>query len=149
MKLHPDLREFIELLNFRRVDYIVVGGHAVAFHGHPRFTGDIDLLLRPSRNNALSLIDALKEFGFSELHLAAEDFTKPNTVVQLGTPPNRIDLLTSISGVDFEEARGSKVGGELDGLPIYFLVEMSCLRTNAHRDATRIWATLPNSKRSN
>ena len=121
MKLGKDLREFIELLNSRRVDYIVVGGHAVAFHGHPRFTGDIDFLLRPSSENAERLIDAVKEFGFSEMHLSLDDFTRPNTVVQLGHPPNRIDLLTSISGVDFEEAWGSRIGGELDGLPVSFL----------------------------
>ena len=121
MKLGKDLREFIELLNSRRVDYIVVGGHAVAFHGHPRFTGDIDFLLRPSSENAERLIDAVKEFGFSEMHLSLDDFTRPNTVVQLGHPPNRIDLLTSISGVDFEEAWGSRLSGELDGLPVSFL----------------------------
>lgn len=121
MKLHPDLREFIELLNSRRVDYIVVGGHAVAFHGHPRFTGDIDLLVRPSRDNGERLIDAIREFGIQELTLSADDFTRPHTVVQLGYPPNRIDLLTSISGVDFEEARNSEVGGELDGLQVVFL----------------------------
>ena len=121
MKLGKDLKEFIELLNSQKVEYIVVGGHAVAFHGHPRFTGDIDFLLRPSRENAERLIGAVKEFGFSEMRLSPDDFTRPNTVVQLGYPPNRVDLLTSISGVDFEEAWGSRLGGELDGLPVYFL----------------------------
>lgn len=121
MKLGKDLREFIELLNSRRVDYIIVGGHAVAFHGHPRFTGDIDFLLRPSQENAELLIGAIIEFGFPEIRLSAGDFTRPNTVVQLGYPPNRVDLLTSISGVDFEEAWSSRLAGELDGLPVYFL----------------------------
>jgi len=97
VKLGKDLREFIELLNSRRVDYIVVGGHAVAFHGHPRFTGDIDFLLRPSQDNVERLIGAVEEFGFSEMSLSPDDFTRPNTVVQLGYPQNRIDLLTSIS----------------------------------------------------
>lgn len=77
MKLGKDLREFIELLNSLRVEYIVVGGHAVAFHGHPRFTGDIDFLVRPSRDNADRLIDAIERFGFSELSLSAGDFTRP------------------------------------------------------------------------
>lgn len=121
MKLGKDLREFIELLNSRRVDYIIVGGHAVAYHGHPRFTGDIDFLVRPSSENAERLMDAVREFGFSDLHLSQHDFTKPNTVVQLGYPPNRVDLLTSISGVEFEEAWSTKVGADLDGLPIYFI----------------------------
>lgn len=121
MKLGKDLREFIELLNSRKVDYIVVGGHAVAFHGHPRFTGDIDFLVRCSPENAQRLLEALVEFGFSERRLSPEDLTRPNTVVQLGYPPNRIDLLTSISGVEFEEAWQGRVSGELDGLSVFFL----------------------------
>jgi hypothetical protein len=108
-------------LNSRKVDYIVVGGHAVAFHGHPRFTGDIDFLLRPTYENAERLIGAVREFGFSDLPLSPEDFSKPSTVVQLGYPPNRVDLLTSISGVDFDQAWGGRVAGELDGLPVFFL----------------------------
>ena len=121
MKLAKDLREFIELLNSRRVDYIVVGGHAVAFHGHPRFTGDIDFLLRPSSENAERVINAVEAFGFSPPGLSPEDFVRESTVVQLGYPPNRIDLLTSISGVPFEEAWSGKLSGELDGLPVFFL----------------------------
>jgi len=121
VKLAKDLREFIELLNSRRVDYIVVGAHAVAFHGHPRFTGDIDFFVRPSPENAVRLIESIKEFGFSNLQLSPDDFRRPNTVVQLGSPPNRIDLLTSISGVDYEEAWSTKATGELDGLRVFFL----------------------------
>jgi len=121
VKLQKDLREFIELLNSLKVDYVVVGGHAVAFHGHPRFTGDIDFLVRPTRENAERLLRALRAFGFSDLALSPGDFTRPNAVVQLGLPPNRIDLLTSISGVDFVEAWNGKVDGDLDGLPVSFL----------------------------
>lgn len=121
MKLGKDLREFIELLNSRRVEYIIVGGHAVAFHGHPRFTGDIDFFLRPSRENAELLIGVVMEFGFANTALSPDDFMRPNTVVQLGYPPNRVDLLTSISGLDFEEAWSSRLAGELDGFPVYFL----------------------------
>ena len=121
MKLGKDLRKFIELLNSQKVDYIVVGVHAVAFHGHPRFTGDIDFLIRPSRENAARLIGAMAEFGFSEMKLSPDDFIPPNTVVQLGHPPNRIDLLTSISGVAFEEAWESRLSGDLDAIAVYFL----------------------------
>ena len=121
MKLQQDLREFIELLNSLGVDCIVIGGHAVAYHGHPRFTGDIDFLVRPTRENADRLLETLRAFGFSELALSADDFTRPGAVIQLGRPPNRIDLLTSISGVEFEEAWNSRLGGELDGLPVSFL----------------------------
>ena len=121
MKLGKDLREFIELLNSLKVDYIVVGGHAVAFHGHPRFTGDIDLLVRLSPENSERLIDAVKKFGLEDFGLSAADFMQPGLIVQLGHPPNRIDLLTSISGVDFDEAWDNKIGGDLDGLPVFYL----------------------------
>lgn len=128
MKLQRDLREFIELLNSRRVDYIVVGGHAVAFHGHPRFTGDIDFFVRPTPDNAARLVEALHDFGFGGTGLTVEDFTRPNRVIQLGKVPNRIDLLTTISGVDFEEAWQAKVGAELDSIPVSFLGYYQLLR---------------------
>lgn len=121
MKLQKDLREFIELLSSSEVDFIIIGGHAVAFHGHPRFTGDIDFLVRSTPENAERIIVALKAFGFGEIGLSSEDFTRHGSVVQLGRPPNRIDLLTSISGVDFEEAWEGRVAGELDGLAVFFL----------------------------
>lgn len=121
MKLQQDLREFIALLNSHRVESLVVGGHAVAFHGHPRFTGDIDFLIRPSVQNATHVLEALRAFGFGDLSLSVDDFVKLGNVVQLGRPPNRIDLLTSISGVDFEDAWTSRVQAELDGLPVCFL----------------------------
>lgn len=121
MKLPNDLREFIALLNSRKVDYVVVGGHAVAFHGHPRFTNDLDFLVRPERQNAERLLAVLDEFGFGELPLSVQDFERPGMVVQLGRSPNRIDLLTAISGVSFDAAWQSRVTGQLDGLPVCFL----------------------------
>ena len=78
MKLHKDLREFIELLNSHKVDYIVVGGHAVAFHGYPRFTGDIDFFVRPTLENGKLLIQVLDAFGFGGVGLQAETFIEPN-----------------------------------------------------------------------
>ena len=121
MKLQQDLREFVALLNSHDVEFLVVGGHAVAFHGHPRFTGDIDFLMRPSFRNATQVLNVLRAFGFGDLSLSVEDFVKPGNVVQLGRPPNRIDLLTSISGVEFDDAWLSRVRAELDGLPVCFL----------------------------
>lgn len=128
MRLQKDLREFIELLSSRAVDCIVVGGHAVAFHGHPRFTGDIDFLIRPSIANARRVMEALHAFGFSHLNLTAEDLTLPDVVVQIGRPPNRIDLMTSISGVGFDEAWSGKELGELDGLPVFLLGREALLK---------------------
>ena len=121
MKLLQDLREFVELLSSQKVEFLVVGGHAVAFHGHPRYTGDIDLFVRPTPENAERIIEALQEFGFAELEIDVDDLTRPNSIVQLGRPPSRIDLLTSISGVDFESAWGSRVPAELDSLPVSFI----------------------------
>lgn len=121
MKLHSDLRAFVELLNSRGVEYVVVGGHAVAFHGHPRFTGDIDFLIAATSDNASRVLACLAEFGFPDLGIAGDDLLQPGQVIQLGRPPNRIDLLTSISGVEFDEAWRTRVHGTLDGLPVAYL----------------------------
>lgn len=104
MELNKDFKEFLELLNKHHVDYMVVGGFALAFHGAPRYTGDIDIWIRSSKENADLLIKALCEFGFALPELTAADFCKPDQIVQLGLPPVRIDILTSISGVSWSEA---------------------------------------------
>lgn len=112
-QLQSDLSEFIALLNSGRVEYVVVGGHAVAFHGHPRLTGDIDFFVRATPENADRLLAVLAEFGFGEMGLTKGELTVPDKVVQLGRPPNRIDLLTSISGVTFDEAWKTRAEGQL------------------------------------
>jgi hypothetical protein len=104
MELNSDFKEFLELLNKHSVEYMVVGGFALAFHGAPRYTGDIDIWVRSDPENANLLIQALKEFGFSLPELTADDFCVADQIVQLGLPPVRIDLLTSISGVTWSEA---------------------------------------------
>lgn len=138
-KLQTDLREFIELLNSHRVDYLVVGGHAVAFHGHPRFTGDIDLFVRATSENAHRIMDVLQAFGFGGIGVVTEDFLAPDHVVQLGRPPARIDLLTSIAGVDFDAAWDSRVPAPLDGQPVNFLGWEDLIRNKkaADRDKDR------------
>ncbi len=113
-KLQADLREFIGLLNSHKVDYLVVGGHAVAFHGHPRFTGDIDFLIRTTPSNAHRVLDVLNAFGFGTLGIAESDLLEPGRIVQLGHPPNRIDILTSIAGVDFDSAWEGRVQTAMD-----------------------------------
>lgn len=120
-QLQSDLSEFVELLNSRRVEYLVVGGHAVAFHGHPRLTGDIDFFLRATRENAERVLAVLKDFGFGALELCADDLIAPERIVQLGRPPNRIDLLTSISGVSFDAAWATRVAGDLGGHTVNFI----------------------------
>jgi predicted nucleotidyltransferase len=121
MKLHKDLREFVALLNSAGVRYVIVGGHAVAFHGHPRYTGDIDFFIERSEDNAARVEKVLRDFGFGQTGFQAKDFLEPESVVQLGRPPNRIDLLTTISGVSFPEAWANRVSGLLDDIPVSFL----------------------------
>jgi hypothetical protein len=121
MQLSRDLREFVELLNSNGIEYLVVGGFAVAWHGYARFTADMDLLVRPDRSNAERVVKALRDFGFSSLGISEEDLTHPGRIVQLGVKPNRIDLITSIAGVTFEEAWASRVAGALEGLQVTYI----------------------------
>lgn len=118
MNLEDDLREFIELLNALEVRYIIVGAFALAYHGYPRYTGDIDLFIERSSENAQAIMHAIQQFGFGDLGLSSEDFLQEDQVVQLGVAPNRIDLLTFLSGVEFHEAWARRVQGEMGGLSV-------------------------------
>lgn len=115
--LNRDFKEFAQCLAARCVEYLLVGGYALAAHGHPRYTGDIDFWVRPSAENMARLLQALDDFGFGSLGLKVADFD-PDTVVQLGHPPGRIDLLTAMDGVVFDDcyARRQRVG--IDGLEL-------------------------------
>jgi hypothetical protein len=121
MPLTKDWREFIELLNSNGVDFLIVGAVAVAWHGHPRFTGDIDFLVRPTPANAACVVDVLRQFGFSQLGITPSDLVHPDRILQLGCPPNRIDILTSISGVPFDDAWAGRIQGEMDGVIANFI----------------------------
>ena len=118
MKLQKDIHEFIALLLSRKVEFLLVGGYALAFHGAPRFTEDIDFLVLLSPENAGKLVALLDEFGFGELGLSSEDFLDADQVIQLGRAPNRIDLLTGISGVTWDQAWNSRIVANFDGLEI-------------------------------
>ena len=128
MRLNKDLREFLALLNSNRVEYLVVGAFAVAYHGFPRYTGDLDLFVRPSPDNSRRVLDALSQFGFGGLGIQAADLQCPGRVVQLGVRPNRIDLLTAISGVSFEDAWTTREVADLDGTPTQFIGRGALLR---------------------
>jgi len=121
MEVQPDFRDMLALLNNHGVEYVVVGAYALAHHGVPRNTGDIDIYIRPSQENARRVVKVLGEFGFGSLGLAESDFTQPNQVIQLGRPPVRIDLLTSISGVTWEEADRGKAPGAYGDVSISYL----------------------------
>lgn len=117
----PDFVDFIGLLNKHKVDYMVIGAHALAFHGRPRHTGDLDIWIRPSEENAKRMMSVIIEFGFGSVGLSEEDFLRDNYVTQLGYPPLRIDILNAISGVEFVEAFERKINADIEGMPINFI----------------------------
>ena len=119
--LSKDFKEFLELLNVNKVKYLVVGGYAVAFHGHPRYTKDIDVWIELSPDNANYILNALKEFGFGSLGLKPDDFLESDQIIQLGYPPNRIDILTTLKNLKFEDCYKTKVEVEIQGLHIDFI----------------------------
>ncbi len=109
---YPDFEEFLKLLNKNEVRYLVVGGYAFAVHAFPRFTNDLDIWIDADEQNGERVLKTLKEFGFQELEVAIEDLTTPDKIIQIGYPPLRIDILTSIDGVEFGEAWDQKISGE-------------------------------------
>jgi hypothetical protein len=119
--LNPDFRDMLSCLKGAGVEFIVVGAYALAAHGRPRATGDIDIWVRNSSENAQKVIGALEEFGAPLSNLSAEDFTLPDLIVQLGIEPCRIDLLTGVDGLDFDDAWRNKLALTLDGLEIFVL----------------------------
>ncbi|MGD0078881.1 MAG: nucleotidyl transferase AbiEii/AbiGii toxin family protein [Sedimentisphaerales bacterium] len=121
MEIYRDFKELLELLNAHKVEYVVVGGYALAFHGAPRVTGDIDLLVKPDTTNAKRILEALAEFGFVSLNLSEADFTTPENVVQFGVPPVRVDIMNSLTGVSWEKANADKVRGGFDKTIVHFI----------------------------
>ena len=121
MEVQPDFKDVLELFNVHRVKYIIVGGYALAFYGAPRYTGDIDILIKPDSKNAQRVLSALDDFGFGSIGLAVEDFENSDRVVQLGVPPVRIDIMTSLSGVSWEEAYSNSEEGEYGGVPVKYI----------------------------
>ena len=119
--LNQDFKEFIQLLNDNQVKYLVIGGYAVAVHGHPRYTKDIDIWIEISEENAQKLVTALTQFGFESLGLTSDDFQTPNQIIQLGYPPNRIDLITNPDGIDFQTCYDSKIEVTLNDVPVKFI----------------------------
>ncbi len=128
MALHADWREFLSLLNAHRVRYVVVGAHALAVHGQPRFTGDLDVLVEPAAANAKRVVSMLGAFGFGSLGVSEADLTRSDMVIRLGVPPVRIDILTSISGVGFGTAWKHRVRAELGGVRVNVLGRAQYIR---------------------
>lgn len=132
--LNQDFREFIELLNKHEVRYLVIGGYAVALHGYPRYTKDLDIWIEMDSANAQRLMEALSEFGFGSVGLTQADFTTPDRVIQLGYPPSRIDLITTPDGVDFNTCYQSKLEISVSGVKINF-IDLENLKRNKKASA--------------
>jgi hypothetical protein len=126
--LAKDFKEFVQLLNENKVEYLLVGGYAVALHGYPRFTGDLDIWVNPANSNAIKVLNAVQQFGFSSYNLKADDFSKTNNVIQLGYPPLRIDILTDIDGVSFLECFQNKLEYIEDGITVFFISKNDLLK---------------------
>lgn len=121
MEIQLDFKDLLALFNAHKVDYIIVGAYALAFHGAPRYTGDMDIYVKPDLENARRILAALDEFGFGAVGLSPTDFEKPDKVIQLGVPPVRVDLVTSITGVTWDEAFLGKVEGKYGNVPVHFI----------------------------
>lgn len=133
MILNKDFKEFIALLNNNKVKYLIIGGYAVAFHGHPRYTKDLDIWLWADNENAENVIKTLHEFGFNLQGLTKKDFLKKGNIIQLGYPPNRIDLLTEITGLVFDKCYPDKVEVVIDGVMLNFI---DIINLKANKKAT-------------
>ena len=133
--LTDDFKEFLRLLNANRVEYLLVGGYAVGFHGYPRATVDLDVWVRATRDNAERVLHALHEFGFDLPELEPELFTDPRSIVRFGVPPFRIEVMTSIDGVEFERCRAQAVEFDLDDVqvPVISLADLKINKRAAGR----------------
>jgi hypothetical protein len=121
MEVQRDFRDLLELLNAHKVEYLIVGAYALAFHGAPRYTGDMDIYVNPDPTNAQRIMAALNDFGFGSAELSATDFEVQDKVVQLGFPPVRVDIVTSITGVSWKEAFGGRIEGKYGDVPVYYI----------------------------
>ena len=121
MEIYRDFKELFESFNAAKVEYVVVGGYALAHHGAPRDTRDIDLYIRPTKENSERIMAALNMFGFRTEELNAKDFQREGTFAQIGYPPVRVNLITSIAGVTWEQADAGKVTGNYGGEPVPFI----------------------------
>ena len=131
MNQEKDYREFFALLNGEKVKYLIVGAYAMGFHGVPRFTGDIDILVEPSAKNAGSLMKVLDKFGFENTGIEISDFMKPDFILQLGYPPVRIDLLTGIDGVSFAGAWKNRLEGKYGKQTVRYLSKSDLMKNKS------------------
>ena len=138
MEIQKDFRDLLKLFNEQKVEYLIVGGYALAFHGVPRYTGDIDLWVKTSTDNAQSILAALTKFGFGDLGVTINDLNEKDQVIQLGYPPIRIDIMTSIDGVNFDEALLTSIDTNYGDVSIKMISKENLIKnkraTGRHKD---------------
>ena len=127
-KLHQDFREFIELLNENEVEYLIVGAFAMAFHGYPRYTGDIDFWVNNSEQNAAKVFKVIKAFGFPVDKLSEKDFTSTDIIFQMGFPPVRIDVITSVEALDFKNSFPKRMEKIIDCLKVNYISKQDLMK---------------------
>ncbi|MGE3063913.1 MAG: nucleotidyltransferase [bacterium] len=127
--MNKDLKEFLKSFNEQKVEYMIVGGIAVAYYGYPRYTGDIDVWVKKSQENAKKIISAVNSFGYSGLDLSVEELTEDNMVFQFGVEPNRIDVITDADGLTYDEAEKNKKKVMIDDVEI-FMISLGDLKKN-------------------
>ena len=144
MDLYKDFADLCSLLNAKAVEYLIVGGHAVAFHGAPRYTGDLDFLVGPSIENVTRMLNAIREFGFPSADLAPEYLIEQQKIVQMGHVPVQVHIMTRISGVSWDEAWNSREAGAYAGVPVFFIgrtpLVMNKLSTGRTKDRADVEA---------
>ncbi len=126
--MNKDWIELLELLAENQVEYLVIGAWAMAYHGQPRYTGDLDLFFEPTQNNAHALLRCLRQFGTPTAHLSVDDLASTGLTVTFGTPPSRVDLLNWMSGITFEDAVSDSVAGEMFGVPVRYLSKRALIK---------------------
>ncbi len=127
--LPPDFKELLKLFNAHQIEYLLIGGYAVGYYGYPRATADMDLWVAVNPQNAGKIVSVLKEFGFDLPELSEELFLKDDQVVRMGLPPIRIEIVTTISGVNFRECYAEKVSADLDGVKVD-IISLNHLKIN-------------------
>ncbi len=122
-----DFKEFLQLLNSKKIEYLVIGGYAVGYHGFPRATGDMDIWIAINEQNAIKMVEALKEFGFDPPELQKELFLKEQKVIRMGIPPMRLEILTSIDGVNFKTCFNNRIIADFGDFKANFISKADLL----------------------
>jgi hypothetical protein len=138
MEINNDFKELLACFNDHNVEFTIVGGYAVAFHGAPRWTQDLDVCYRRTAQNAKSIVSALTAFGFGSLNIAEQDLLTENLVIQLGHAPSRIDLINTLSGVDADDVWKTRIPGAYGDISVHFISKPLLIKnkqaTGRHKD---------------